>query len=164
MGRPGRPSQTDKIMTEQESLKFINAFTSETKKRLKKVIHTQRAAIEKGDGKLDVRTFESIMIDVIKYKWAYQYPGTFLSCYVTGDEYKRVPKAPYTYYMKTINGSLKEFMSLNELDDFHMLSDDGKYTDENRLKMHKKRLEVIEELFNNVEIDIIAWCVDNVCI
>ena len=164
MGRPGRPSQTDKIMTEQESLKFINAFTSETKKRLKKVIHTQRAAIEKGDGRLDVRTFESIMIDVIKYKWAYQYPGTFLPCYVTGDEYKRVSKAPYTYYMKTINGSLKEFMSLNELDDFHMLSDDGKYTDENRLKMHKKRLEVIEELFNNVEIDIIAWCVDNVCI
>ena len=51
-----------------------------------------------------------------------------------------------------------------ELDDFHMLSDDGKYTDENRLKMHKKRLEVIEELFNNVEIDIIAWCIDNVCI
>lgn len=164
MGRPGRPSQTDKIMTEQESLKFINAFTSETKKRLKKVIHTQRAAIEKGDGRLDVRTFESIIIDVIKYKWAYQYPGTFLPCYVTGDEYKRVSKAPYTYYMKTINGSLKEFMSLNELDDFHMLSDDGKYTDENRLKMHKKRLEVIEELFNNVEIDIIAWCVDNVCI
>lgn len=66
--------------------------------------------------------------------------------------------------MKTINGSLKEFMSLNELDDFHMLSDDGKYTNENRLKMHKKRLEVIEELFNNVEIDIIAWCVGNVCI
>ena len=151
-------------MTEQESLKFINAFTSETKKRLKKVIHTQRAAIEKGDGRLDVRTFESIMIDVIKYKWAYQYPGTFLPCYVTGDEYKRVSKAPYTYYMKTINGSLKEFMSLNELDDFHMLSDDGKYTDENRMKMYKKRLEVIEELFNNVEIDIIAWCVDNICI
>lgn len=164
MGRPGRPSQTDKIMTEQESLKFINTFASESKKHLENVIRSQRAAIEKGDGKLDVRTFESIMIDVIKYKWAYQYPGTFLSCYVTGDEYKRVSKAPYTYYMKTINGSLKEFMSLNELDDVHMLSDDGKYTDENRLKMHKKRLEVIEELFNNVEIDIIAWCVDNVCI
>ena len=164
MGRPGRPSQTDKIMTKQEALKFINAFASESKKHLENVIRSQRAAIEKGDGRLDVRTFESIMIDVIKYKWAYQYPGTFLSCYVTGDEYKRVPKAPYTYYMKTINGSLKEFMSLNELDDFHMLSDDGKYTDENRLKMHKKRLEVIEELFNNVEIDIIAWCVDNVCI
>lgn len=164
MGRPGRPSQTDKIMTEQESLKFINAFASESKKHLENVIRSQRAAIEKGDGKLDVRTFESIMIDVIKYKWAYQYPGTFLPCYVTGDEYKKVSKAPYTYYMKTINGSLKEFMSLNELDDFHMLSDDGKYTDENRLKMHKKRLEVIEELFNNVEIDIIAWCVDNVCI
>lgn len=151
-------------MTEQESLKFINAFSSESKKHLENVIRSQRAAIEKGDGKLNVRTFESIMIDVIKYKWAYQYPGTFLPCYVTGDEYKRVPKAPYTYYMKTINGNLKEFMSLNELDDFHMLSDDGKYTDENRLKMHKKRLEVIEELFNNVEIDIIAWCVDNVCI
>ena len=164
MRRPGRPSQTDKIMTEQEALKFINAFASESKKHLENVIRSQRAAIEKGDGRLDVRTFESIMIDVIKYKWAYQYPETFLSCYVTGDEYKRVPKAPYTYYMKTINGSLKEFMSLNELDDFHMLSDDGKYTDENRLKMHKKRLEVIEELFNNVEIDIIAWCVDNVCI
>ena len=151
-------------MTEQESLKFINAFASESKKHLENVIRSQRAAIEKGDGKLDARTFESIMIDVIKYKWAYQYPGTFLPCYVTGDEYKRVSKAPYTYYMKTINGSLKEFMSLNELDDVHMLSADGKYTDENRLKMHKKRLEVIEELFNNVEIDIIAWCVDNVCI
>ena len=68
-------------MTEQESLKFINAFASETKKRLKEVIHTQRAAIEKGDSRLDVRTFESIMIDVVKYKWAYQYPGTFLTCY-----------------------------------------------------------------------------------
>lgn len=151
-------------MTEQETLKFINTFASETKKRLENAISTQRAAIEKGDGQMNVRTFESIMIDVIKYKWAYQYPGTFLPCYVTGDEYKRVPKAPYTYYMKTINGSLTEFMSLNELDDVHMLNDDGKYTDENRLKMHKKRLEVIEELFNNVEIDIIAWCVDNVCI
>ena len=151
-------------MTEQESLKFINAFASESKKHLENVIRSQRAAIEKGKSQMDVRTFESIMIDVIKYKWAYQYPGTFLTCYVTGDEYKRVSKAPYTYYMKTINGSLKEFMFINELDDFHMLSDDGKYTDENRLKMHKKRLEVIEELFNNVEIDIIAWCIDNVCI
>lgn len=151
-------------MTEQESLKFINAFASESKKHLENVIRSQRAAIEKGDGNLDVRTFESIMIDVIKYKWAYQYPGTFLSCYVTGDEYKRVSKAPYTYYMKTINGSLKEFMSLNELDDVHMLNDDGKYTDKNRLKMYKKCLEVIEELFNNVEIDIIAWCMSNVCI
>jgi hypothetical protein len=154
-------------MTAKEALKFINESAVESKKKLDVTIHSLHDAIDKGvpgDIKLDVRTFESIMVDVIKLKWAQQYPKTFLTCYVTGDEYKRVSKAPYTYYMKTINGSLKEFMSLNELDDVHMLSDDGKYTDENRLKMHKKRLEVIEELFNNVEIDIIAWCVDNVCI
>ena len=53
-------------MTEQEALKFINAFASESKTHLENVIRSQRAAIEKGDSRLDVRTFESIMIDVIK--------------------------------------------------------------------------------------------------
>ncbi len=167
MGRSGRPSQTYKIMTAKEALRIINESAVESKKKLDATIHSLHDAIDKGvpgDVKLDVRTFESIMVDVIKLKWAQQYPKTFLTCYVTGDEYKRIPKAPYTYYMKTINGSLSDFISRNELSDFHIHSNGG-YTDESRMRMFKKRLEYIEYLYlTGDELDIIAWCMDNVCI
>ena len=40
MGRPGRLSQTYKIMTEQEALQFINKSTVERKKKLDATIHS----------------------------------------------------------------------------------------------------------------------------
>ena len=154
-------------MTAKEALQIINESAVESKKKLDATIYSLHDAIDKGvpgDVKLDVRTFESIMVDVIKLKWAQQYPKTFLTCHVTGDEYKRIPKAPYTYYMKTINGSLSDFISRNKLSDFHIYSNGG-YTDESRMRMFKKRLEYIEYLYlSGDELDIIAWCIDNVCI
>lgn len=154
-------------MTTKEALQFINESAVESKKKLDVTIHSLHDAINKGvpgDVKLDVQTFESIMVDVIKLKWIQQYPKTFLTCYVTGDEYKRIPKAPYTYYMKTINGSLSDFISRNKLSDFHIYNNGG-YTDESRMRMFKKRLEYIEYLYlTGDELDIIAWCMDNVCI
>jgi hypothetical protein len=53
-------------------------------------------------------------------------------------------------------------MSLNELDDRHMYAN-GDYTDENKLKMFRKRLEFVEYLMAE-DFDIIAWCFNNVCI
>jgi hypothetical protein len=154
-------------MTAKEALQFINESAVESKKKLDATIHSLHDSIDKGvpgDVKLDVRTFESIMVDVIKLKWAQQNPGTFLTCYVTGDDYNRISKAPYTYYMKTINGSLSDFISRNELSDFHIHSNGG-YTDESRMRMFKKRLKYIEFLYlTDDELNIIAWCVDNVCI
>ena len=152
-------------MTKTEALEFIINSNKEFKERLDAKIQTLRAAIEKGnlkDVKLDVQTFECILTDVIRYKWSKQRPETFLNCYVTGDEYYGISNAPYSYFMKTVNGNFREFMSLNELDDRHLYSN-GEYTDENKLKMLRKRLEFIEYLMNE-ELDIIAWCFNNICI
>lgn len=152
-------------MTKTEALEFIINSNKEFKERLDAKIQTLRAAIEKGnlkDVKLDVQTFECLLTDVIRYKWSKQRPETFLNCYVTGDEYYGISNAPYSYFMKTVNGNFREFMSLNELDDRHLYSN-GEYTDENKLKMLRKRLEFIEYLMNE-ELDIIAWCFNNICI
>jgi hypothetical protein len=152
-------------MTKTEALEFIINSNKEFKERLDAKIQTLRAAIEKGnlkDVKLDVQTFECLLTDVIRYKWSKQRPETFLNCYVTGDEYYGISNAPYSYFMKTINGNFREFMSFNELDDRHLYSN-GEYTDENKLKMLRKRLEVIEYLMDE-ELDIIAWCINNICI
>jgi hypothetical protein len=152
-------------MTKTEALEFIINSNKEFKERLDAKIQTLRAAIEKGnlkDVKLDVQTFECLLTDVIRYKWSKQRPETFLNCYVTGDEYYGISNAPYSYFMKTVNGNFREFMSLNELDDRHLYSN-GEYTDENKLKMLRKRLEFIEYLMDE-ELDIIAWCINNICI
>ena len=131
-------------MTKTEALEFIINSNKESK------------------DKLDVRSFESLLTDVIKYNWSKQRPETFLNCYVTGDEYHGISKAPYSHFMKTVNGDFREFMSLNELDDRHMYAN-GKCTDENRMKMFRKRLELVEYLMDE-ELDIIAWCFNNICI
>jgi hypothetical protein len=152
-------------MTKTEALEFIINSNKEFKERLDAKIQTLRAAIEKGnlkDVKLDVQTFECLLTDVIRYKWSKQRPETFLNCYVTGDEYYGISNAPYSYFMKTVNGNFREFMSLNELDDRHLYSN-GEYTDENKLKMFKKRLEFVEYLMTE-DLDIIAWCINNICI
>lgn len=152
-------------MTKTEALEFIINSNKEFKEKLDVKIRTLRDALEKGnskDVKLDVRTFESLLTDVIKYKWSKQRPETFLNCYVTGDEYYSISNAPYSHFMKTVNGNFREFMSLNELDDCHMYAN-TKCTDENRMKMFKKRLEFVEYLMDD-ELDIIAWCFNNICI
>ena len=152
-------------MTKAEALKFIINSNKEFKEKLDAKIRTLRAAIEKGnlkDVKLDVQTFESILTDVIRYKWLKQRPDTFFKCYVTGDEYYSIPYAPYSHFMKTINGNFREFMSINELNDRHMYAN-GEYTDENKLKMFRKRLDFVEYLMDE-ELDIITWCINNVCI
>ena len=57
-----------------------------------------------------------------------------------------------------------DFISRNELSDFHIYNN-GAYTNESRMRMFKKRLEYIEYLYlTGDELDIIAWCIDNVCI
>lgn len=153
-------------MTKTEALEFIINYNKESKEKLDAKIQILHDAIEKGnpkDIKLDVRSFESLLTDVIKYKWSKQHPETFLKCYVTGDEYYGISNAPYSHFMKTINGDFIEFMSLNELDDRHMYVN-GKCTDENRIKMFKKRLEFIEHYLMDEELDIIAWCFNNICI
>ena len=76
-------------MTKTEALEFIINYNKESKDKLDAKIQILHDAIEKGnpkDIKLDVRSFESLLIDVIKYKWSKQRPETFLICYVTGDE------------------------------------------------------------------------------
>ena len=153
-------------MTKTEAFEFIINYNKESKEKLDAKIQSLHDAIDKGnpkDIKLDVRSFESLLIDVIKYKWSKQRPETFLKCYVTGDEYYSISNAPYSHFMKTVNGDFREFMSLNELNDSHMYVND-KCTDENRLKMFKKRLEFIEHYLMDEELDIIAWCFNNICI
>ena len=152
-------------MTKKEALEFITNSNKESKEKLDAKIQTLRDAIKKGnpkDVKLDVRSFESLLTDVIKYKWSKQRPETFLNCYVTGDEYHSISNAPYSHFMKTVNGDFREFISLNELDDRHMYAN-GKCTDEVRMKMFKKRLGFVEYLMDE-ELDIIVWCFNNICI
>ena len=152
-------------MTREEAIKYINNFAEESKKKLDDVVCGLRMEIDNSQSPryvmLSEKNFESIMFDIIRYKWTEQYPDAFLICYVTGEEYDRIPKSMYTYFIKTINGSLKEFMKLNELEDYHIHRIG--YTDENRMDMFKKRLRFIEELLND-DIDIAKWCLNNVCI
>jgi hypothetical protein len=152
-------------MTREEALKHINDSTAESKNKLDDTVRALRMEIDNSPSPryvmLSEKAFETVMFDVIRYRWAEQYPDAFLTCHVTGEEYERLPKAMYTYYIKTINGSLKEFMKLNELEDYHIHR--LGYTDENRMDMFKKRLRFIEELLND-DIDIAKWCLNNVCI
>jgi len=144
--------------------KFINDSARDSRKRLKNRIHGLHTAINNGVVRyvmLNENDFESLMFGVIKYKWAHQHPEVFLTCYVDGDEYDRISQAPYSHYMKVINGSLNNFMTLNELKDYHIHRHG--YTDECRMDMYKKRLDVIENLLND-DSDIIIWSVNNVCI
>jgi hypothetical protein len=150
-------------MTIEQALQYINESVEESKKRLEDTIRALHLAIENGNPryvKLDIKSFESLLFEVIRYKWLKQYPEAFLGCHVTGDEYNTVPKNPYRHYMKIINGDLKNFIYFNELDDVHIHRHG--YTDENKLDMFKKRLEVIENLFLDDDVDIIKWCVFNV--
>lgn len=152
-------------MTKQEALESINGFLNYSREKLVQTLDALHKAIDNGEPryvKLDIRSFEKIMMDVVQYKWQKQYPGTFIVCYATGDDYESAPKAPYSHYMKVINGSLNNFCKLNELEDYHMHRNG--YTDECKMDMFKKRLQVIEELMYNDEIDIIMWSVDNICI
>ena len=152
-------------MTREEALKYINDLTEKSENKLDETVRRLHLAIDGiPSGRhigLDVNGFISIMFDVIRFKWSKQYPETFLTCYVTSDEYDRLPKAMYTYYIKTVNGSLNEFMKINGLDDsnIHSLG----YTDENRLEMFRKRLKIIEELMDD-GVDIVRWCMNSVCL
>ena len=151
-------------MNKEEALKYINDSAGESRKRLKDRIHGLHTAIDNGVVRyvmLNENEFESLMFGVIKYKWTHQHPEVFLTCYVDGEEYDRIPQAPYSHYMKVINGSLNNFMTLNELKDYNIHRHG--YTDECRMDMYKKRLDVIENLLND-DSDIIIWSVNNVCI
>ena len=152
-------------MDKEEALKHINDSAVENRKQLENRIHGLHKAIDNGNARyvmLNVNDFESLLFDVIRYKWAQQHPEHFLTCYVTGDEYDNAPKAPYSHYMKVINGSLSNFVISNKLDD-SSIHRHG-YTDENRMDMFRKRLDVIEQLLNDTGTDIIIWSVNNVCI
>ena len=151
-------------MDKEEALKHIHDSAVESRKQLANRIHGLHKAIDNGNARyvmLNVNDFESLLFDVIRYKWAQQHPEHFLTCYVTGDEYDKAPKAPYSYYMKVINGRLDEYIRLNALDDIQIYRDENK--EENRKNLYKDRIWTIERFMDD-DTDIIIWCVQNVSV
>lgn len=148
-------------MKRQEALKTITFDTQEVKEELTNRIVNLNERFYNEDARLDVCEFESVIIDIIRYKWMKSYPETFLTCHVTGEEYKKTPKSAYSHYMKVINGRLDEYIRLNVLDDIQIYRD--KNTEENRKNLYKKRLRTIEKFMDD-DTDIILWCVQNVSI
>ena len=148
-------------MTKQEALNTITLNTQELRgKIVNKIVKINRRFYNE-DYRLDISEFESIIIDIIRYKWMKSYPETFLTCHVTGEEYDKTPKSAYSHYMKVINGRLDEYIRLNALDDIQIYRDAN--TEENRKNLYKKRLRTIEEFMDD-DTDIIIWCVQNVSI
>ena len=127
----------------------------------------QRAAIDKTIGEvksdivqLNVRRFENLMMNIIKYKWSVQYSDAFFICYVIGPDYDTCPSAPYSWYMAVVNGRLDKFMEINCLTDAHMYcSSDGYETA--RVEILKRRLDIAEQLLLSDD-DILVWCFRNV--
>ena len=148
-------------MTKQEALKIIALDTQEAKEKLTNRIADLNIRFYDKNGPVDVREFEAIIIDIIRYKWMKSYPETFLTCHVTGEEYDKTPKSAYSHYMKVINGRLDEYIRLNALDDIQIYRDTN--TEENRKNLYKKRLHTIEKFMDD-DSDIILWCVQNVTI
>lgn len=148
-------------MTKQEALNTITLDTQEAKEKLtNRIVDLNKRFYDK-DGRVDVREFEAIIVDIIRYKWMKSYPETFLTCHVTGEEYDKTPKSAYSHYMKVITGRLDEYIRLNTLDDIQIYRDGN--TEENRKNLYKKRLRTIEKFMDD-ETDIILWCVQNVSI
>ena len=148
-------------MTRQEALNTITLDTQKVKEELTNRIVELNKRFDDNDGRVDVREFETVIIDIIRYKWMKSYPETFLTCHVTGEEYDKTPKSAYSHYMKVINGRLDEYISLNALGDIEIYRDGN--TEENRKKLYKKRLRAIETFMDD-DSDIILWCVQNVSI
>ena len=148
-------------MTKQEALNTITLNTQEIRGKLVNRIVDFNKRFYNEEGRVDVREFEAIIIDIIRYKWMKSYPETFLTCHVTGEEYDKTPKSAYSHYMKVINGRLDEYIRLNALDDIQIYRDAN--TEENRKNLYKKRLRTIEEFMDD-DTDIIIWCVQNVSI
>ena len=154
-------NQTVIIMTRQEALNTITLDTQKIKEELvNRIVELNKRFYDK-DGRVDVREFEAIIIDIIRYKWMKFYPETFLTCHVTGEEYNKTPKSAYSHYMKVINGRLDEYISLNALGDIEIYRDGN--TEDNRKELYKKRLKAIEKFMDD-DTDIIMWCVQNVSI
>ena len=148
-------------MTKQEALNTITLDVQKSEEELINRIVKLNQRFYDEDARLDVREFESIIIDIIRYKWMKSYPETFLTCHVTGEEYAKTPKSAYSHYMKVINGRLDEYIRLNALDDIQIYRDDNK--EENRKNLYKERLRAIEKFMND-DTDIIMWCVRNVSV
>ena len=148
-------------MTKQEALNTITLNTQEIRGKLVNRIVDLNKRFYNEEGRVDVREFEAIIIDIIRYKWMKSYPETFLTCHVTGEEYDKTPKSAYSHYMKVINGRLDEYIRLNALDDIQIYRDAN--TEENRNNLYKKRLRAIEKFMDD-DTDIIIWCVQNVSI
>ena len=149
-------------MTKQEALNTIAIDTQELREELvNRIVKINQRFYNNEDARLDVREFESIIIDIIRYKWMKSYPETFLTCHVTGEEYDKTPKSAYSHYMKVINGRLDEYIRLNALDDIQIYRDENK--EENRKNLYKDRLWTIERFMDD-DTDIIIWCVQNVSI
>lgn len=148
-------------MTKQEALNTITLDTQKVKEELtNRIVELNKRFYEK-DGRVNVREFEAIIIDIIRYKWMKSYPETFLTCHVTGEEYDKTPKSAYSHYMKVINGRLDEYIRLNALDDIQIYRNEN--TEDNRKNLYKKRLRTIEKFMDD-DTDIIMWCVQNVSI
>lgn len=148
-------------MTRQEALNTITLDTQKVKEELtNRIVELNKRFYDK-DSRVDVREFEAVIIDIIRYKWMKSYPETFLTCHVTGEEYNKTPKSAYSHYMKVINGRLDEYISLNALGDIEIYRDGN--TEENRKNLYKKRLHTIEKFMDD-DTDIIMWCVQNVSI
>ena len=87
-------------MTKQEALNTIAIDTQELREELvNRIVKINQRFFNNEDARLDVREFESIIIDIIRYKWMKSYPETFLTCHVTGEEYDKTPKSAYSHYM-----------------------------------------------------------------
>ena len=84
-------------MTKEEALKTITLDTQEVKEELTNRITDLNERFYNEDARLDVREFESVIIDIIRYKWMKSYPETFLTCHVTGEEYGKTPKSAYSH-------------------------------------------------------------------
>lgn len=144
-------------MSREEIIKKVLDDAKEQRAGIDKTISEVKSDIVQ----LNIRRFENLMMNIIKYKWSVQYPDAFFVCYLTGSDYESCPAAPYSWYMAVINGRLNRFIEINHLTDYYIYFSDDQ--DSSRAEILKRRLEIAEQLLLSND-DILVWCFRNVVI
>ena len=145
-------------MTVREAYRTIREEKDKEFERLTKFFLDEEKALKEDCIKISY-IYESLLKRIIAYHFMDLYPETFLICYVTGDEYKALNSDLHKWYMKMVNGDLKNFLDNEEISDANIYSSPDH--NKNRFKIAKQIFEKIYISFpkNNVDIKNIIWFV-----
>lgn len=100
----------------------------------------------------NIRTYETFIIDIMKYHCMDLYPEMFLVCYVTGEDYENLNGNIYKWYMMMVNGNFDRLLKEEKITDIDIYLDKSKSIDVNRKTIYEKRYKLAKQLFEKTSI------------